>query len=212
MTRADGSHGQPTARDLVPPGFDARGLSHYRVLLPLPDPEPEAFRPWSSFLPNGAQDLERLRTADLGDLLTLAADAGAEVTGWESARGQVSDEFVAQLGAALDEFVPADATWSVLRWRGHRHELPGATPVALSGLDYARQVLDLPTMLAGLRELGMPEHLWCSSGSFAWSAPLYPDHGVMTLAARHWIEHIAPRRVEAFAFTPEMVLPDNLGD
>lgn len=201
-----------TASDLVPPGFDTRGLFHYRVLLPLLGTEREAFRSWSSFLPNGAEDLERLRTADLGDLLALAADAGSEATGWESARGRVSEEFVAQLGAALAEFVPADATWTVLRWRGHLHELPGSTTVAVGGLDHARQVLDLTTMLAGLRELGMPEHLWCSSGDFAWSAPLYPDHGVMTLAPRHWIAHLAPRGVEGFACTPEMVLPDNLGD
>lgn len=35
---------------------------------------------------------------------------------------------------------------------------------------------------------------------------------LLALAAQHWVEHIAPRGVEAFAYAPEMVLPDNLGD
>ena len=50
------------------------------------------------------------------------------MTGWDSARGRVSEEFAATLGEALREFVAGDATWTLMRWQGYLHDLPGSVP------------------------------------------------------------------------------------
>lgn len=187
-------------------------MSHYRVLLPLLDLEKESFRPWSSFLPGGTEALEDLRRADLSDLRRLTQEAKQGLAGFDSARGRVSDEFVTQLAAAFGEFVPADATWTTLRWRGNPHPLEDAVSVTIGSVDFAHQEVDSEQMLSGLRTFGMPEYLWCSAGTFAWGSPLYPDYGLMTLSAQHWIAHFAPRGFEAFAVPRTASLPDNLGD
>lgn len=205
-------HGKPTARDLAPPGFPGQERALYRTLLPLYNNEQDTFSPWAVFVADGPDKSEQLRTMDLYDLRHTAADAGRNMTGWDSPRGRVSGKFAATLGEVLGEFVSADATWMLMRWQGYHYDLPGAVPAIHGEVPYDRQELDLPDALAGIRELGMPEFLWCSDQSFAWGAPLFADFGVLAMASEHYIRHFAPRDFECFHVTPDAVLPDNLGD
>lgn len=210
-------HGNPTVHDLIPLGFAGQDLASYLTLLPLYNGEQDAFSRWAAFLPDGPDEdgpdkVEQLRTLDLYDLRHAAVDAGKDMAGWDSPRGRISGTFAATLGEALGEFVPGDAAWTIMRWQGHKHDLPGARTVTSGEVPYDLQELDLAGALASIRELGMPEFLWCSAQSFAWGAPLYADFGVMTMAAEHYIRYFAPRDFECFYLPPDSVLPDNLGD
>ncbi|RLY93979.1 hypothetical protein CWC38_01975 [Kocuria tytonicola] len=187
-------------------------MAHYRLLLPLRHEEDGAYSPWSAFLPGGVTEGEQLRTIDLYDLRHRAADAGADMTGWDSSRGRVSEDFVWTLREALGGFVPADATWTVTRWRGYRHELVGAALVTVGDLNCVQQVLNLDDTMTSIGELGMPDFMWSSTCQFGWGAPLYPDWGVMTVAADDYIRHFIPRGLEAFSFPLDATLPDSLGD
>ena len=205
-------HGSPVTADLVPPALAGLDLAHYRLLLPLQHEERGVYRRWSAFLPGGADEGEQLRNRDLEDLRRRALETGQGMTGWDTCRGAVSDEFVQALREALEEFVPSRATWTLARWRGYRHELADATSVTLRGLDCAQQVLDLDGAMTSIGQLGMPDFMWCSTRQFGWGAPLYPDWGVLTLTAEDYVRHVAPRGFETFSVPRDAVLPDNLGD
>ena len=77
---------------------------------------------------------------------------------------------------------------------------------------YHRQEMGFIAAPVSIRERGMPDVMWCSTGSFAWGAPLYPEFGVMAMAAEHYIRHMAPRGFESFSVPLDAPLPDNLGD
>lgn len=198
--------------ELIPPGLAGLDLAHYRVLLPLRHEERDAFSPWTAFLPGGADMAETLRSMDLYELRHAANEAEVDMSGWDSARGSVSGEFVARLGDALRQFVPPDDIWTLLRWQGYKPELLSETGVAVGGFDYVQQTMGLAGMLDSIAELGMPEFLWCSTRRFGWGSPLYPDWGVITLSVEHYIKHFTPRGFESFYVLPDAELPDNLGD
>jgi len=198
--------------DLVPDQISGFDLAHYRTLLPLYHDEQDAFSPWAAFLSGGADALDELRNLDLYDLRHVAGDAEKDMTGWDSPRGQVSDDFLAMLGEALGEFVSEDATWTLLRWQGYKNDVPARTTVTIHDLDYDQQEMDLVSALASIKDLRMPEFMWCSTNQFGWGSPLLPDWGVMTMKAEHYIRHFAPRGFESFYVTPDAVMPDNVGD
>ena len=116
---------------MPPPALAGLDLAHYRLLPPLQHEERGVYRRWSAFLPGGADEGEQLRNRDLEDLRRRALETGQGMTGWDTCRGAVSDEFVQALREALEEFVPSRATWTLARWRGYRHELADATSVTL---------------------------------------------------------------------------------
>lgn len=155
-----------SATNFQPPGFAGLGLAHYRLLLPLAHEHEVTFRPWARFLPGGDDRIEVLRDMDLYDLRQVAREAGVDMAGWDSARDQVSADYVTMLGEALREFVARDASWTLVRWRGHRHHLAGAQRMRIGELDCEQTVHDLPGALQSIRELGMPEYLRCSTGQF----------------------------------------------
>lgn len=204
--------GSQVPSDLVPSALTGMNLAHYRLLLPLHHEEDDAYRPWSAFLPSGAGVIEPLRNIDLYGLRHCAADAGRDMTGWDSSRGSVSEGFVQNLREALGEFIPAHATWTLSRWRGYRHELADARPVTFGGLDYAQQVLNPDGMAASIGDLGMPDFMFDSTRKFGWGAPLFPDWGIMTMATSDYIRHFTPRGFESFSVPANVALPDNLGD
>lgn len=204
--------GNPVAADLVPPALAGVDLAHYRLLLPLRHQERDVYRPWSAFLPGGVNARDQLRNSDLEDLRHRALETGQDMTGWETCRGAVSGAFVHTLREALKGFVPSQATWTLARWQGYRHDQVGATRVTLRGLDCAQQVLDLDGAMTSIAELGMPDVMWSSTQQFGWGAPLYPDWGVLTVAAEDFVRHLAPRGFEAYSVPRDAVLPDNLGD
>lgn len=206
------ARGNPVAADLVPPALSQVDLAHYRVLLPLRHEERDVYRPWSAFLPGGVDAHDQLRNSDLEDLRHRALEAGRDMTGWDTCRGAVSGDFVHALREALEEFVPAHATWTVARWRGYQQEQTDATRVTLRGLDCAQQVLDLDDAMTSIAELGVPDFMWSSTRQFGWGAPLYPDWGVLTVAADDFVRHLVPRGFEAYSVPRDAVLPDNLGD
>lgn len=201
-----------TTHALLPPTFTELRLASYRTLLPLYNNENDSFSPWGAFLPSGPDSREQLRTMDLYELRHAAADAGQSMDGWDSSRGMVAGAYIAMLHEALSEFVPGDDVWTLLRWRGHGYDLPDAKHVTISELEYDEQELDLTAVLDSIREMRMPEFMWCSTRSFAWGAALYPDYGVMTMSEEHFIRHFASRGFEAFYVTQNAALPDNLGD
>lgn len=205
-------HSSLVTADLVPWALAGLNLAHYRLLLPLYHDERNAYSPWSAFLPEEPEAAEQLRVLDLYDLRHRAADAGKDMASWDTSRGSVSDDFVRTLGDALGEFVPRDATWTLARWQGYQHELVDTTTVTIGELDHDQQVLDVDDALASIRELGMPDYMWSSTRQFGWGAPLYPDWGVITLAAEDYIRHVAPSNFESFYVPLDAVLPDNLGD
>ena len=205
-------YGNITTQTLLPPTFAELHLASYRTLLPLYNNETDSFSPWGAFLPPGSDSREQLRTMDLYDLRHAAAHTGQSMDGWDSSRGMVSGAFIAMLHEALSEFVPGDDVWTLLRWRGHGYDLPDAKHVTIGELEYEENELDLPAVLDSIQETRMPEFMWCSTRSFAWGAPLYPDFGVMTLSEEHFIRHFASRDFESFYVTPNAALPDNLGD
>ncbi|WP_423447233.1 hypothetical protein AABM36_02700 [Kocuria sp. KSNUG] len=206
------ARGNPVAADLVPPALAQVDLAHYRLLLPLRQEERDVYRPWSAFLPGGMYARDQLRNSDLEDLRHRALEAGQDMTGWDTCRGAVSEDFVHTLRGALEGFVPPHATWTLARWRGYRHEQADATRVTLRGLDCAQQVLDLDDAMTSMAELGVPDFMWSSTRQFGWGAPLYPDWGVLTVAAEDFVRRFAPRGFEAFSVPRDAVLPDNLGD
>ena len=205
-------HGNPVTADLIPSALCGMNLAHYRLLLPRHHDENEVYSPWSSFLPSRPGAIEQLRNIDLGDLRHRAEDTGRDMAGWDSCRGSVSEDFVLALRGALNEFLPAHATWTLIRWQGYRHELADAKPVSLGDLDYAQQVLDLDDAMSSIGELGMPDFMYSSTRQFGWGAPLYPDWGILAVAAENYIRHFIPRGFEAFYVPLDAVLPDNLGD
>lgn len=206
------ARGNPVAADLVPPALAQVDLAHYRLLLPLCHEERDICRPWSAFLPGGMDACDQLRNSDLEDLRHRALEAGQDMTGWDTCRGAVSGDFVRTLREALEGFVPPQATWTLARWQGYRHDQAGATRVTLRGLDCSQQVLDLDGAMTSIAELGMPDFMWSSTRQFGWGAPLYPDWGVLTMAADDFVRHLAPRGLEVFSVPRDAVLPDNLGD
>ena len=205
-------HGNSTVLDLLPPGFAGLQLASYRTLLPLYNGEREAFSPWAACLPSDSGSHEQLRTMDLYELRQASAEAGRNMDGWDSCRGKVSEQFIAALQDAVREFVAGSAVWTLLRWPGYHYDLPAATPVTVNGIGYLAQKLDLAAALESIGAVGMPEFMWSSDRSFGWGAPRYPDFGVMTMAADHYIQHFAPSGFESFYLPAGTVLPDNLGD
>ncbi|WP_423447314.1 hypothetical protein AABM36_03000 [Kocuria sp. KSNUG] len=124
----------------------------------------------------------------------------------------MSGYFVRTLREALEEFVAAHATWTLVRWQGYQHGLNAATPVTVGDRECAQQILDLDDSMSSIGELGMPDFLWSSTLQFGWGAPPYPDWGIITVALQDYMRHFAPRDFEAFAVPLEAALPDSLGD
>lgn len=94
------ARGNPVAADLVPPALTQVDLAHYRLLLPLRHEERDVYRPWSAFLPGGVDARDQLRNSDLEDLRHRALEAGQDMTGWDTCRGAVSEDFVHTLRGA----------------------------------------------------------------------------------------------------------------